>query len=31
MDDMKKFAISDDELDVVVGGYEIGQKVRCKK
>lgn len=31
MDDMKKFELSDDELDTVVGGYEVGQKVRCMK
>ena len=30
MDDMKKYELGDDELDQVVGGYEIGQKVRCK-
>ena len=31
MDDMKKRELSDAELDTVVGGYEIGQKVRCNR
>ena len=31
MDEMKKFELGDDALDTVVGGYEIGQKVRCMK
>ena len=30
MDDMKKYELGDDELDTVVGGYGVGDKVRCK-
>ena len=30
MDDMKKYELGDDELDTVVGGYSVGDKVRCK-
>ena len=31
MDDMKKFELGDDELDTVVGGYGVGDKVRCNR
>lgn len=30
MEDMKKYEISDDELDVVAGGYKIGTTVHCQ-
>ena len=30
MDDMKKYELEDTELDVVVGGYSVGDTVRCK-
>ena len=31
MDDLKKIELSDDELGMVVGGYAVGQKVRCNR
>lgn len=31
MDDMMKFELNDDELDTVVGGYGIGDTVKCNK
>ena len=31
MDDAKKVELGNDELDAVVGGYEVGQKVRCNR
>lgn len=30
MQDMKKYEISDDELDLVAGGYEVGTTVHCR-
>ena len=30
MEDMKKYEINDDELDVVAGGYEVGATVHCR-
>ena len=30
MDEMKKVELADNELGEVVGGYEAGQKVRCR-
>ena len=31
MDEMKKVELNEAELEAVVGGYEIGQKVRCNR
>ena len=31
MDDMKAYELDDNELDKVVGGYSVGDTVRCKK
>ena len=30
MDEMKKYELNDDELDAVVGGYDIGTTVHCR-
>ena len=29
MEENKKFELSDDEMDTVVGGYGVGDTVRC--
>ena len=31
MDEMKKVELNEAELEAVVGGYDIGQKVRCSR